>query len=178
MSSLIIHTLGPQETDSNDAAHYYLSKSSDKKGQIILHNSYEEIISTFAKYKNEFFLIPTAFKSVTLNMTWGELHYHYLDQLILKNCFIHRLNPLVIIERCDRKNGIAYSHPATAQLLTSRIHSCQVRYSPSKYLAYQQYLKDGQYTLTNEKNIVLSSKEKIIARYEPQMIWSLYQIKG
>ncbi|WP_057875351.1 hypothetical protein [Liquorilactobacillus aquaticus] len=175
---MIIHTLGPQETDSNDAAHYYLDRNTSIKAQIILHNSYEEIINTFPKYRNEFFLVPTAFKSAKFNMSWGELHYRYLSQLILKDCFLHSLNPLVVLENCGQKNGIAYSHPATAQLLITHVQPSQIRYCPSKYLAYQQYLQDGQYSLTNERNISLSSNEKILARYESQMIWSLYQIKG
>ncbi|GAJ26437.1 hypothetical protein JCM15457_1365 [Liquorilactobacillus sucicola DSM 21376 = JCM 15457] len=175
---MIIHTLGPQETDSNDAAHYYVQQKLAGKAQITLHDSYAEIIQCFSQYQNDFFLVPTAFKSAALNITWGELHYQYLDQLLLQDCFMHRLNPLVIIENCTRKNGIAYSHPATAKLLTSKVKLQHMRYSSSKYLAYQQYLCDGQYVLTNEKNIALSPNEKIVARYEPQMIWSLYQIKG
>ncbi|KRL00864.1 hypothetical protein [Liquorilactobacillus capillatus] len=175
---MIIHTLGPQETDSNDAAQYYIQHNALSKAQIVLSASYTDIINALPQYQNDFLLIPTAFKSVALNLTWGELHYQYLDQLELKDCFIHRLNPLVMIEHCQRKSGIAYSHPATAKLLAAKVHPQQMYYSASKYLAYQQYLHDGQYTLTNEKNIVLSSEEKIIARYEPQMIWSLYQIKG
>ena len=172
-----IHTLGPYATDSNAAAIQY-NQSKMNCYLIELHASFEEIVANLAKYQNDYLLLPAAFKSRQMAVSWGELHYQYLDQLELVDSFQNPLAELVIVENTKRKTGIGYTHAATAHLLATKTNLKNIKCCKSKYEAYQKYLIDGQYVLTNFKNITLNSDEKIGYRVTPKMIWCLYLIKN
>ena len=51
-------------------------------------------------------------------------------------------------------------------------------YTSSKYEAYQRYLVDGRYALTNKYNLILGQGEVVEQEYHVKMIWALYRIKG
>lgn len=177
---MIIHTLGPEATDSHDAAQYYLQGKNGVR-HIVLHDRFEEIINHLNNYQGECLIIPAAFKSFRNHMDWADLHYAYLGRLQLIDCFRHPLNQLVIIRRLTAIHNIAYTHPATATLLKSylqAIHShAVIEYTDSKYLAYQKYkTTQAHFVLTNLQNVQLSADEKIERTYAPDMVWCVYQI--
>lgn len=175
---MLIHTLGPAETDSYAAAQHYCQTHPKEHAHVFLHASFEEVLTQLTAYRGgAYLLLPAAFKSKMLKLSWGELHYDLLDQLQLIDCFIYQLAPLVIIENQTRLTGIAYSHAATAKLLAKTVTPQKIKCCASKYLAYQQFLQDGQYVLTNQKNVELHSDDRIIAHFKPDMVWCLYQIK-
>lgn len=174
---MIIHTLGPKETDSNAAAQYFVQNILKQSAKIALHPSFEELFTKMEQFGGDFLLIPTAFSSKTLNLSWGQWHYRNLEQLILKDAFIFKLGEMVLLKNRQRSTGIAYTHAALADLLQQYVPQAKIKCTASKYLAYQKYLIDGQFVLTNEKNIKLQSNEKIIKRFSPRMIWAVYQIK-
>ena len=47
----------------------------------------------------------------------------------------------------------------------------------SKYRAYERYLKDGEYVLTNKKNMVEADEAEILAEFQVKMVWCVYRIK-
>ena len=67
----IIHTLGPQQTDSNRAAEYFVQKHSDQDWTISLHASFEHILMNLSDYADDQLLIPAAFQSKQLQLAWG-----------------------------------------------------------------------------------------------------------
>lgn len=179
---MIIHTLGPEATDSCQAARYYL-KENAVCGRVQLHCRFEEIIDHLMDYPGDYFVIPAAFKSYRAHIDWADFHYAHLDQLTLISCFRYRLNTLVLIRRQNAANTIAYTHPSTTALLENYMQQANVqpliKYTDSKYLAYQQYNETkAQYVITNQQNIRLTSQEKIERTYTPDMIWCLYKIKN
>ena len=109
-------------------------------------------------------------------MSWGELHYQYLERLKLIDSFQNPLDELVIVENLNNKTGIGYTHAATANLLLTKTNLKHVDCCKSKFEAYQKYLIDGQYVLTNRKNLKLTEHEVISYRTQPMMIWCVYLI--
>lgn len=176
-----IHTLGPAATDSSQAAQYYvehyLADQLKTSTQIVLHSSFEQLFSQLQQLKDDFLVIPTAFRSAKSGMSWGQWHYRNLTVLDLQTAFVYPLNSLVLLENTASVSNIAYTHAALTDLMGQYIKPKVVRCSASKYAAYQQYLVDGQYVLTNEKNVRLRPTEKILQRFSPQMVWAVYQIK-
>lgn len=173
----IIHTLGPQQTDSNRATEAYVQAHLDQDLSITLHAFFENILLNLKDYAGDQLLIPAAFQSKQLHLAWGDVHYLYLSQLALQEAFVHDLDPLVLIENTQVANGVGYTHAATASLLEQYVPDVQVQTAPSKYLAYQEYRKNGQYVLTNEQLVTLMPYERQLARIEVPMVWCLYQIK-
>lgn len=171
---MLIHTLGPEETDSATAAQSYLAHH---PGQLQLHTSFEELLRRLRNFAGDYLLLPTAFHgNQTLPLSWGQVHYRYLDQLELKEAFVTELDEMVILENIARPTGLAYSHPATADLLAQTVKA-EIQFSPSKYQAYQAYQKNGRYVLTSRKLVDLRPSERILKRFQVKMIWSLYLIK-
>lgn len=178
---LQIHTLGPAATDSCQAAQYYikhyLKKQTQQSVRVVLHPSFEKLFEQFSLLANDLLVIPAAFCSRKLNLTWGEWHYRNLSKLELQDSFIYPLAPMVLLENMASTSQIAYTHAALSDLILQFIQPQKLRCSASKYAAYQEYLVDGQYVLTNEKNVKLRSTEKVLQRFTPQMVWTVYQIK-
>ncbi|MCO7125857.1 hypothetical protein NIE88_08740 [Sporolactobacillus shoreicorticis] len=177
---MIIHTLGPEATDSCRAAQHY-ERTQPGDIRIELHDCFENIIEHFNDYQGDCFLIPTAFKSCHTHLDWADIHYTHLDQLKLVTCFCYALDPLVLIRRLRLAANAAYTHPSTAALMKDYLHSIQddavIHYTDSKYLAYQNYRRvRARYVITNQKNVQLSDNEKIERTYTPDMVWCLYQI--
>ncbi|KRM88780.1 hypothetical protein [Liquorilactobacillus vini] len=174
-----VHTLGPAETDSNQAAQYFVANLIQEAGEIILHPSFEQLFVELPQLAGDYLLIPTAFRSSQLNLSWGQWHYRNLNQLTLKNAFIFPLAPLVLLENTQNSNNLADTHAALADLLSQIIPTAQINCSASKYLAYQKYrLTDSRYVLTNQRLVQIRPFERIIKKFEPQMIWAVYHIKG
>lgn len=172
-----LNTLGPEATDSWAAAVTYSQKHPEADYQIVGHASFETILENLAAFKGERLLLPAAFKSLKLGIAWGDVHYLYLRQMTLIDSFVMPLNPLLLVENTMVKNDLAYTHAATGALLLQYLPQAKLKTAPSKYLAYQEYKQNGQYVLTNEKNVTLQPYERILAKIEVPMVWCLYQIR-
>lgn len=164
-------------TDSYAAAQIYQRNHPQTELTIVGHPSFETILTHLDGYHGQQLLIPAAFKSSTLNASWGDVHYALLEQMTLRDCFMTTLDPLVVVQRCDADNRIGYTHAATAQLLARIVSGVTVQTATSKYLAYRAYQENrAGYVLTNEKNVRLTPHEKIIKRLTSKMVWCVYQI--
>lgn len=173
-----LHTLGPEATDSWKAAVFYRENNKDKADiEIIGHASFEDILENLADLAGDYFVIPAAFQSQKMGLTWGDMHYLYQKQLGLKEAFVMNLNPMLLLENSYVHNHLAFTHAAVAKLLLQYVPEAEVVTCPSKYLAYQEYRRRGQYVLTNEQNVTLRPFEKVLARIEIPMVWCVYQIK-
>ncbi|MFT8361567.1 MAG: hypothetical protein ABF586_00525 [Sporolactobacillus sp.] len=179
---MLIHTLGPEATDSYQAAAYYIEETACD-GQICLHACFDEIINHLDNYRGDYLIIPAAFKSNQAHCDWADFHYTYLDRLTLVTCFRHPLDPLILIQRQNPVSSAAYTHPSTAALLERYLLETGERlaicYTDSKYLAYARYIDTkARYVLTNQRNSHLSPQEKVVRRYTPDMVWCLYKIQN
>lgn len=111
-----IHTLGPKQTDSSEACDYYRNKNFPD-AKIMLHQSFESVLEHLEEYRGDLFVVPAAFASETLHLTWGTMHYRYLDKLDVEASFIYPLAEMVCIKSRKRHTGIGYTHAATKDLL-------------------------------------------------------------
>lgn len=172
-----VHTLGPQQTDSYAAAKKYLSTKMIA-AQIILHPSFEAIYRHLAEWADDYMIVPAAFASAS-HESWGQLHYRHLAELRLVDSIITELDPLVLCAKNNPDKMVAYTHPATEQLLRDNLpEKATIRLSPSKFQAYQSFLADGAYTLTSQKLVAAEPKIQIIKTFPAAMLWSIYQIGG
>lgn len=172
-----IHTLGPKQTDSYAATIYYIEQYLvNQTVEIQLHTSFEKLITQISKYQNEYIVMPTAFKSSELGIDWGDFHYRNVNRLKLVTSFIFEISPLILLENRKCNSGVAYTHAALADLMSQVVEPTEIKCTGSKYLAYQKYLENGQYVLTNTKNIYLRKDEIVLKRFKPQMVWVVYQI--
>lgn len=172
----IIHTLGPDSTDSSAAAAYYV-QTQQPDAKVCLHPSYEGILTHLTAYRGSCLLIPAAFQSRQLHETWGDIHYCELNTLNLKTSFTTTLDALLLVENQQASNNNGYTHAATAKLLTQTVPSVTVKTAVSKYQAYQNFRKtQARYVLTNAKNLILQPTDRIIKRWQPKMVWCLYDI--
>ncbi|WP_439819567.1 hypothetical protein [Lactiplantibacillus plantarum] len=67
-----IHTLGPTATDSYAAAQVYNHRNWQDQAVIVKHPSFETILTDLTAYSGDQLVIPAAFKSDTLNASWGD----------------------------------------------------------------------------------------------------------
>ncbi|GEK28961.1 hypothetical protein [Furfurilactobacillus siliginis] len=173
-----IHTLGPAATDSNHASIAYLQQHPELAESVVLHDRFETILRQLAQWPGDLVVIPAAFQSDLWQESWGDVHYAFRDQLTLIDSFVHPLDPLVVVENEQRQTGIGYTHAATGKLLERTVALTQLVTTPSKVAAYQRYQSDGQYVLTNERNVTLTATDSIIKRIEVNMVWCVYRING
>lgn len=172
----IIHTLGPTSTDSSAAAEYYV-QTQCPQAKICLHPSYEGILAHLASYRGDLLLIPAAFQSRELHETWGDIHYCELNTLNLQTSFTTELDTLLLVENQTATNEIGYTHAATAKLLTQSRPQAMIKTAVSKYQAYQNFRKtQARYVLTNAKNLTLQPTDRILKKWQPKMVWCLYEI--
>lgn len=174
---MIIHTLGPRETDSYQAAMTYIRKRK-LNAKIILHPSFEEIYQQLEGLRDDYLIVPAAFRNQQGD-SWGDLHYRYIKQLNLVDSLVTELDPLVLLQREKTASLVAYTHAATIELVRENIdEQIKIVTVPSKYTAYQQFLNNGRYVLTNRKFIRLVNGIKVKQEYAAQMLWGIYQIGG
>ncbi|AVK62789.1 amino acid biosynthesis protein [Lactobacillus sp. CBA3606] len=172
-----IQTLGPQATDSYAAAEQYNQQHFQGRAEIQGQSSFEAILRHLDRDTGDYLIMPAAFKSTSLDASWGDIHYALSAQMTLVDCFITQLDPLVVVQRITAKNRLGYTHAATAQLLQRTVNMVTVQTAPSKVVAYQLYVKNqAAYVLTNLKNVTLTSTEQIIKQLTPAMVWCVYQI--
>ena len=130
-----IHTLGPKQTDSSESCDYYRNKNLPD-AKIMLHQSFESVLEHLEEYRGDLFVVPAAFASETLHLTWGTMHYRYLDRLDVEASFIYPLAEMVCIKSRKRHTGIGYTHAATKDLLKKYAPRARLVSVSSKYRAY------------------------------------------
>ena len=174
---MIIHTLGPVETDSYQAAVTYIRKQ-HLDAQIKLHPSFEDIYQHLDQLTDNYLIVPAAFRDQQGD-SWGDLHYRYIKQLQLVDSLVTELASLVLLQRTDTSSSVAYTHAATLELLRESVNEkVTIVTVPSKYEAYQRFVNDGRYALTSKKFARLTPEIQIKEEYTAKMLWGIYRIRG
>lgn len=172
---MILHTLGPEATDSNAAAKWYAKQHSEIKIQ--LHDNFLAVLNHLADYQGDEILIPMAYQDANGN-SLGDYHYRLLGKMQLVDVFLTDLNPIVVLEKQSTSHKL-YTHPATMAIAKQYQNDNQIELADSKYVAYQNYQKDGKLVITNQKNLhTLSPNEKILQTIHSKMGWCVYRIGG
>lgn len=172
---MILHTLGPEATDSNAAAVWYAKQH--PKVKIQLHANFLAILNHLDEYQGDEILIPMAYQDAEGN-SLGDYHYRLLGKMQLVATFLTELNPIVVLENQSQSHKL-YTHPATLEIAKQYQRDFEIELADSKYTAYQNYQKDGKLVITNQKNIhTLAPNEKILQTIHSKMGWCVYQIGG
>ncbi|MCH3922623.1 amino acid biosynthesis protein [Limosilactobacillus sp.] len=174
---MIIHTLGPEQTDSYAAALVYQHQHSVADCQIVLHPSFDALYHHLADYPSDYLLVPAAYRS-RAGLSWGDLHYRYLNQLTLVDSLITQLDPLVLVQDPQRARAVVYTHAATADLARQHLPgNVRLELAPSKYLAYQAFRRYGGYALVSQKLVDPTAGVRILQHFPARMLWSVYLIE-
>lgn len=178
----IIHTLGPEQTDSYRTLKYYLQKNFDDNIQIVLHENYDEIIEKLGKFKGEYFFIPTAYKSPNKNYGWTEFNFQHCDELEIADVLSYQTMPMYLISNSKYKKNSAIIHPATEVFIRTYLDTkdVNIEYASSKVLAYDLFNKyKYRYCIISDQ-VFEQDKESdvnIIKKFYPTMVWCLYKVK-
>ncbi|WP_208560711.1 hypothetical protein [Marinilactibacillus kalidii] len=177
---MIIHTLGPNSTDSYAAAESLLKSDED---DIVAYPSFDNLLHTIESLKGEHVLFPVAFKSARREYGWKEFNYDYWDKVELVEVFQKKTKPMVLVRNHRYTEDAAMIHPATTifmkKYLASTSEQTLINFADSKYKAWTAFCKKNlKYTIISED---VFEKEKypeheIQERYEPVMVWCLYKI--
>ncbi|MHA8110808.1 hypothetical protein ACYATP_04825 [Lactobacillaceae bacterium Melli_B4] len=178
----ILHTLGPDTTDSYKAAEYFKTNNDNyQRTAIQLHDSFEAIYEHLADFSGDLFLVPVAYNDKNGD-NWGTNNYRYWKQLKIVDTFHLPTMPMLLVENLALTNHTAIIHAATQELLDHFERSTNQKlatdYVPSKPLA-QQAFEDGQYqyAIFSQQAFSPHGSFKVLQEYQPEMIWCLYQIK-
>ena len=179
---MIIHTLGPESTDSFAAAETLLNSEED---DIVAYPSFDTILHQIEQLKGDCVLFPVAFQSARRSYGWKEFNYDYWEQIELVRVFAKRTKPMVLIKNNARRENSAAIHPATKIFLEKYLNKMKeeipILFTDSKVKAWAAFQKKGlKYTIISEdvyENEKCSDYE-LIERYEPEMVWCLYKIKN
>lgn len=186
---MILHTLGPKETDSFKAAKYVKSRLFPNKFiDIKLHDSFDDIYENLENEKKDLMLVPVAYRSSTSNSNWIDNNYKYWDKINIIKTFSLPTMPMAFIKR-DIKNNKIILHPATIAYLREfeEKHNLKLDsyFEKSKPFVLDKFAKENfEYAIISEnilkkrfENKLIDFDYKILYRYEPKMIWCIYQIK-
>ncbi|MCC5893937.1 MAG: hypothetical protein JJU16_00615 [Alkalibacterium sp.] len=179
---MIIHTLGPESTDSYAAAKTLLNSEED---DIVGYPSFDTILHHLEELKGDCVLFPVAFQSARRSYGWKEFNYDYWENIELMQVFAKKTKPMVLIENSARRENSAMIHPATTIFLQKYLKKVKedipITFTDSKVKAWTAFQNKGlKYTIISED---VYEKEKcndyqLIERYEPEMVWCLYKIKN
>ncbi|CAM3159183.1 hypothetical protein [Leuconostoc rapi] len=182
-----LHTLGPIGTDSQLAAQYYVTHE-----ELVLHQSFEDILTHLDDYVGEQLIMPVAFKSNQVqDLNWADMNYLEWARLDIISTFSLPLMPMSLIENVAYQRNIAIIHAATEGLLRQYLRTNHldnawgpsIIFSPSKPVAMSDFINDqNRFTIVSEKQFLkLPESENpnyhIRQQLAPQMIWVVYQIK-
>ncbi|MFC6464690.1 hypothetical protein ACFP65_06790 [Marinilactibacillus sp. GCM10026970] len=176
----MIHTLGPESTDSYAAAKSLIKSEED---DIVAYPSFDNLIHNIELLKGEYVLFPVAFKSARREYGWKEFNYDYWDKVELVEVFQKKTKPMVLVKNKEHSENTAMIHPATTIFLKKYLESIEdptlITYTDSKYKAWTAFCKKNlKYTIISED---VFEKERypeheVEERYEPVMVWCLYKI--
>ncbi|KRM12126.1 hypothetical protein FD16_GL000201 [Paucilactobacillus suebicus DSM 5007 = KCTC 3549] len=173
-----IHTLGPKATDSYEASQHI---PDDVENEIVLHDSFDDIIENLQHYADDYLLLPAAYQSKHSDFGWRELSYEYWDRLTLETVYHHPLKTLCLISNFNFKQNKAIIHPATTNLLNTYLKKqkldISIHYAGSKASAYDHFVADDyRFTIVSEDSLTEGHPYQIIQKYHPDMVWCLYHI--
>ncbi|MGX7051443.1 hypothetical protein [Leuconostoc palmae] len=182
-----LHTLGPSGTDSERAAKHFITNET-----LILHDSFEEILTNLDNYIGDQVILPVAFKSNKIpTLNWADINYLEWQRLDIISTFSLPLMTLSLIENLSFERNVAVIHAATEGLLQKYLKQegldnawgPSVIFSPSKPAAMSDFIKNqNRFTIISEEEFLKLSesenpKYQVKQRLHPQMIWVVYQIK-
>ncbi len=173
---MIVNTLGPNKSDSYNAAVNWL-KNSD--GQIITYASFEDIFNNIDNLIEEYIIMPVGFENKYTGKNWVHYHFTYIKKLDVINTFILKTKEMYLIENVECKNLTAIIHSSTESFLKNNIDDkVQVFYENSKCLAYEKFL-NGQYKYCIASKDVFEEKSygQIIKQFTPTMVWIVYLVR-
>lgn len=183
MTMKIINTLGPKQTDSYKAAQYLAER---EEVDIRLHDSFDDIYSDLSSLKDEYMLVPVAFRSAQSNDNWVDNNYKYVDQLAIVDTFFLPTMPMILVRNLHQDNQKVVLHPATSAFLHDFDEDLIHDYVSSKPEALEKFLHgDYAYAIISEEWFenamnqgIDGSQFEVIKRFSPTMIWCLYKIIG
>lgn len=175
-----IHTLGPKETDSYNAA-----KSLRGQNEIVTYNSFEEIFFKFKELKGDYILIPAAYENISKDYGWKDFNFQYWECLKLDIVFEKYTKPMLLIENSKFEIDKVIVHPATEIFiklyLDKENKNCKIEFENSKYLAWEKFLRSKyRYTIISKDVFDKTDTNfefKVLEEYEPIMVWCLYKIE-
>ncbi|HEY4400277.1 MAG TPA: hypothetical protein VGM95_07085 [Lactobacillaceae bacterium] len=171
-----LHTLGPANTDSARAARHYLTDQS-----LVLHDSFEAILQHLRAYRGDELLMPVAFTSREQpDLNWADFNYVSADKVHLKASFVLPLMPLILVENTAYQRDEAVIHAATEGLLRQYLASevGEIEFVASKPVAQAVFLaRQSRYTIVSADTFTsVDARYVVRRRFEPQMIWAVYDI--
>ncbi|MBS9337850.1 hypothetical protein [Fructobacillus parabroussonetiae] len=179
----ILHTLGPAETDANLVANHLKDEDPHYQNVTIqLHPDFASIYAQLTQYRGDYFLVPVGYQGPAGD-SWTSQHYAHWQELTIQKTWAAPTMEMLLVENTEQKNGKAVSHKTTTALLQDfakqEQRSLTIDYVPAKPLAADAFLKGlHQYAIFSQNaEQKLQAKHQIIARFQPEMIWCLYQIK-
>ncbi|MFC4760968.1 hypothetical protein [Fructobacillus durionis] len=179
----LIHTLGPKETDSNLTAQNL--QDGDPHYQsfgIKLHPDFASIYEKLDQYSGDYFLVPVGYQGPNGD-TWTSQHYAHWQQLRIQKTWAAPTMEMLLVENTSQPNRRAVSHKTTKTLLedfekANGLH-LDIDFVPAKPLAADAFFSgDYQYAIFSQNaEDQLQKKQRVIGRFQPEMIWCLYQIQ-
>jgi prephenate dehydratase len=104
LKKLIISTLGPMGTCSENACRHYLDTYHDSAGKIKLHPTFEDAIAALVEVRSDFVLIPSAYRNFADIIFLNRHHVEIADVFILPT-------PKLVLAR--KKDGVRVSRVAS-----------------------------------------------------------------
>lgn len=178
---MIIHTLGPESTDSFGA----LLSIVESSKKIVCHKSFDDIIENLHLFVDEYIFLPTAYQSHKRDYGWKDFNFQYWNQIELMTVFARPTKPMVLLKNKRWESDKAIIHPATKIFIEKYLNRMgehtTMMFAKSKFSAWEIFKRDSlKYTIISLENF----KDKdypnysIIEEYTPQMIWCLYKVRG
>ncbi|MDF7637338.1 hypothetical protein PT274_03555 [Leuconostocaceae bacterium ESL0958] len=178
-----IHTLGPNSTDSYHAACRLTAADPHYQGATIrCHDSFEAIYQNLAQWPGDYFLVPVAYQDAS-GTSWTNNNYRYSKVLKIVHTFAQPLLPLLLVENTAVQNQRMVLHAATdalrEKLAAERGQAITAQYYSSKPLVAAAFASGQfQYGIFSEASFQDGADYQIIDRYQPEMVWCLYQIQA
>ncbi|MDI6552294.1 hypothetical protein [Leuconostoc falkenbergense] len=181
-----LHTLGPIGTDSQIAATHYMTNQT-----LILHDTFEEILTHLSDFSGDELIMPVAFKSnQEQNLNWVDFNYLSWENITVRATFSLPLMPLIVVENLAYQRNIALTHAATEGLMKRYLTKVglddawgpSVIFSPSKMVAMTDFIHDQDRLTIISADQFNKLPESRDSRYvvrqtlKPPMIWVVYHI--
>ncbi|CAK8053827.1 hypothetical protein [Eupransor demetentiae] len=181
-----IHTLGPVGTDSYQAAQHYQTDE-----EIVLHSSFEEVLTNLAAYRGDQVLLPVAFRSNQIqNLNFANFNYNNWDKVKIHTTFVLDLMPLIVLENTKYQRPIATLHAATetlmreylAQVGLDNIRGPELIFAPSKPEAFRRFrIEQDWFTIVSaqqyeKSDLADDDRYQVRQTLRPEMVWVLYDI--
>ncbi|MDF7626647.1 hypothetical protein OZX65_03335 [Leuconostocaceae bacterium ESL0723] len=182
-----LHTLGPVGTDSQVAAEFYRTNQ-----ELVLHQSFEEILTNLDDLAGDQILLPVAFKSNKIpGLNFADFNYLEWERAKIVTSFNLPLMPLMVLENTAHTRQVATIHAATEGLMHRYLQSVDldnvwgpsIVFAPSKPVAFDQFIEEQDWFTIISANQFEHSPYAQDAQYQvrqilrPSMVWVVYQVQ-